>query len=129
MTLTATPLYAGLLALLFLVLSVRIVRRRQALRASLGTAGDAELERRVRAHGNCAEYAPFGLLLLALVEGQGLGTGLVHLGGATLLAGRIVHAWALSALPAPGLARVAGMALTFAQIGACALAAIALALV
>ena len=71
MPLPATSLYAALLAALFLVLSLRVVRVRYRYHVALGTPHRL-VERAVRAHGNCAEYVPFGLVLLGLLEGMGL---------------------------------------------------------
>ena len=40
MTMTITPLYAGPLALLFLILSLRVIGRRRMLQVGLGDGGD-----------------------------------------------------------------------------------------
>ncbi|NIO40735.1 MAG: hypothetical protein GTO41_11485, partial [Burkholderiales bacterium] len=56
-TLTATALYAGSLALWFLVLSYRVVDRRRA-GIYLGDGGDPGMLRVVRGHANFAEYVP-----------------------------------------------------------------------
>lgn len=53
--------------------------------------GHAALELAARVQGNCAEYAPIGLLLLALTEAQGAPSLAVHALGLMLLAGRILH--------------------------------------
>ena len=120
-----TALYAALLALLFLVLSLRVVVLRKTLGQSLSDGGDTALRRRIRAHGNCAEYAPFGVLLLLLAELQGAPALALHSLGLMLLAGRIAHAAALSrSRPWPAM-RISGMLATFAML---ALAALGLAL-
>ena len=117
--LNITAIYASLIALVFIVLSVRVIQYRRGERVSLGD-GDgehSELRKRVRAHANCAEYAPFGLLLLALAELQAAPTIALHLLGMMLLLGRLAHGYSLSA-PRPqfGL-RTLGMGLTFSMIG------------
>jgi uncharacterized protein len=111
-----TPIYAGLLALLFVTLSVRVIRGRVAARVSLGDGGNADLTRRIRVHANCAEYAPFGVLLLAIAELQGAGVLLLHGLGLLLLVGRLAHAIGLSAAPEISALRGGGMALTFAAL-------------
>lgn len=111
-----TSLYAALIALIFVWLSARVIIYRRKNRISLGDAGDKSLLKRMRAQGNCAEYAPLGLLLLALVEVSGAPLIAVHLLGLTLLAGRAVHAWAVSASPPALKGRVAGMMLTLLMI-------------
>jgi uncharacterized membrane protein YecN with MAPEG domain len=51
-----TPLYAGLLTLWFLVLSIRVARIRE--RIPFGDNGDVDFVRVVRAQANFAEYVP-----------------------------------------------------------------------
>ena len=116
-----TAFYAAILTLLFVLLATRVIRMRRAARVSLGTGGDPELEARMRAQGNCAEYAPLGLLLLLLAELLGSHGVLLHLLGAMLVAGRVLHALALSAAPQRGNLRVAGMGLTLTMLGVGAL--------
>jgi uncharacterized membrane protein YecN with MAPEG domain len=121
-----TALYAGLLALLFLVLSFRTILYRRAQKVEIGDGGDRELLRRARVHANFAEYVPLALLLMGLAESLGLpGFGL-HVMGIVLLAGRISHAWGLSQNPHLLQFRVAGVVATTAVLFAGALACIAL---
>lgn len=112
-----TALYAALLALLLLVLSLRVVRGRGAERVSLGTGGSTRLERRIRAQANFAEYVPLALILIGLLEVADASPVLLHLLGLLLLAGRLLHGYALSFTERNIPARVGGMALTFAAIG------------
>ena len=67
-----TALYAGLIALLYLFLSYNVVLARRSQRVSVGDGGDKLVRKRMRTHANCAEYAPIGLILLMLVEMQGM---------------------------------------------------------
>lgn len=124
-----TSIYAALLALLFLALSLRVVRFRREHRLSLGDAGNTSLLKRMRAQANCAEYTPIGLLLLLLVEMQGAPAILVHLLGLALLVGRILHAYGFSTSPPKMALRIAGMVLTFAMIAISAFTLLGLALV
>ena len=111
-----TPLYAAALTALFITLSLRVIALRRSGRVSLGDAGDPTLLARIRAQGNCAEYAPLGIVLLLLAELAGASAALLHLSGLVLLAGRICHAWALSG-PGRFGARTIGMVMTFAALG------------
>ena len=86
------------------------------------------VERAVRAHGNCAEYVPFGLVLLGLLEGMGLPLAGVHALGTAFLAGRVLHAWGISQEPEVLRFRTAGMALTFTVFGVAAAALLGLVL-
>ena len=79
-------LYASLLALMFIGLSVLVILGRGAEKVALGQ-GEFMLLRRVRAHGNFAEYAPMFLLLLMLAEMQGMAAWAVHGLGCYLLSG------------------------------------------
>ena len=116
MPLPATALHAALLTALFLALSLRVVRLRYRYHLALG-APHRLVERAVRAHGNCAEYLPLGLVLLGLLEGMGLPAWAVHALGTAFLAGRVLHAWGISQEPEALRFRSAGMGLTFAVLG------------
>ncbi|MFM9841899.1 MAG: MAPEG family protein [Dongiaceae bacterium] len=69
---TTTPIYAGLPALLFVFLSVRVIGMRRATRIGPGDGGNAQLLRRQRAQGNFAEYAQLALWLRHPVVGRTL---------------------------------------------------------
>ena len=118
---TVTSLYAGLLALLYLYLTSRVIRFRRGRRVDMGDAGDPLLQRYIRAHANFAEYAPIGLLLLLLLELGSWPHWLLHLLGLMLLAGRISHAWSFSVSELREGTRVAGMVLTITMLGLAAL--------
>ena len=45
-----TPLYAALLVLWFLVLTLRVIHHRRTARVSLGDGGNTALQRAIRAH-------------------------------------------------------------------------------
>lgn len=113
---TITPLYAGLLALCYFVLSIRVIGGRRAGNVTLGDGGDASLLRRIRAHGNFAEYVPLVLVLMVLLETASTPAWLLHAIGATLLIGRLLHAYALSFTEKFMLGRVVGMMMTFAAL-------------
>lgn len=120
-----TAIYAAAIAVLFLILSARTIGQRRTASVEIGTAtrdgtDDRELLRRVRVHANCAEYAPIGLLLLGLAESLRAAPLALHVLGAALLAGRIVHAVGLSATPHILPLRVGGMVMTLTMIGATA---------
>lgn len=112
-----TSLYAIPIAIVFLVLSLRVVRYRRANQLGLGDYGDKSLLKRMRAQANCAEYAPFGLVLMALAELSGATPWVMHLIGATLLLGRLGHGIGFSASPPRMILRVWGMLFTFAAYG------------
>lgn len=108
-----TGFYAALLALLALILAGRVVRRRGQIRIGVGDGGDADLMLRQRVHGNLLEYVPLALLLLLLVELAQAPAWTVHLFGATLLLGRLLHAWGLAHSAGTSFGRFVGTALTW----------------
>ncbi len=116
MTLSVTPVYAAALTALFLVLSARVITYRRAQKVSLGDGGDRVLERRMRAQGNFAEYAPLGLILLLGAELAGAQPLWLHLTGLLLLTGRLMHGVGFSFLTQNMPLRVGGMVLTLSAL-------------
>jgi uncharacterized protein len=113
-----TSLYAGLLAIVFVWLSSRvaITRMRTGTTLGHGDAYDDPLRRMVRMHGNFAEYVPFALVLIALVELAGAHAAAVHALGLGLVAARLLHAHGLSQSPGRTFGRYWGTVLTFAVV-------------
>jgi hypothetical protein len=112
-----TAFYAALLALLFLLLSTRVIAQRREAHVEIGHGESLELLRRMRVHANFAEYVPMALLLIALAESVKAPSALLHLLGLGLLAGRLIHAYGLSQTPHILKLRVLGATLTFVVIG------------
>lgn len=105
--------YAGALGLWFLVLSIRVILGRTGPgKPSLGDGGDPMLLRRIRAHGNFAEYVPLILLMTGYLEYLGEPKWIVHALGATLLVSRLFHGYAFSFSANSPLSRIAGASLT-----------------
>ena len=117
-----TALYASLLAPLFIVLSARVISMRRSARVAVGDGGDKELLRRMRVHGNFAEYVPFILLLMGLAESLGLDGKCLHVAGLTLLSGRTAHAIGVSQRHENIRLRVVAMTMSFSAMAALAVA-------
>ena len=111
-----TGLYAALLGLLFVVLSVRALRLRRKLRIAVGDAGNPKLLRAMRVHSNFAEYIPLSLFLIYLAEAQGANGLFIHALGVSLVVGRLSHSYGVSQLNEDFRFRVVGMALTLTPI-------------
>ncbi len=111
-----TALYASLLALLFVALSVRVIGLRRLSGVALGDGGKADLMRRMRVHANFAEYVPLALVLLGFAESLGTPSPFLHLLGLTLLLGRLLHAFGVSQARETFFFRVSGMALTLGTL-------------
>ena len=114
-------LYAAVLALMFVGLSVRTLRMRRRLRIAIGSGEREELLRAMRVHANFAEYVPLALLLIFFVESTGMAPLQVHLLGSGLVVGRISHAFGVSQVRENFRFRVFGMALTFGVLVAAAI--------
>lgn len=111
-----TPLYASILAFLFVALSFRTILLRRDRGVAVGTGRDNELERAARVHGNFAEYVPLTLLLLYFLESRtNIGIGF-HILGCALIAGRLVHAYGVSQPREDFRFRVTGMVITLGTI-------------
>ncbi len=108
-----TAFYAGVIGLLLLALSYRVVSNRRRARVSLGSGDDPGLERAIRAQGNLIEYAPMALLLMALVETGGASPWLVHGCGGILVASRVLHAVGLMGQRSVSTGRKLGIAGTW----------------
>ncbi len=117
MTLAITGLYAAPLVLVYLVLTTRVITYRRSAKVSLGDGDDPALRARIRAHGNFAEFAPLGLILLLIAEVQATSAVWLHVLGCLLLAGRLLHgvnfSFGLRLMPL----RVGGMILTLLALG------------
>ena len=110
------PLYAAILALLFVCLSANIVRLRRHLKISIGHADNNTMLRAIRVHANFAEYVPITLVLILLIELQNTNAIVIHGLCASLLIGRCLHAYGLSHTSRNFLFRSIGMVLTFTTI-------------
>jgi hypothetical protein len=114
----AASLWSGLLVLLLVMLSVRVVMARRSHRVLLGDGGVAQVTLAGRVFGNAAEYIPAGIGALALLALLGMPELAIHIIGGLLFTGRLIHAISLSD-KRPTAGRILGMALTFiALIGA-----------
>jgi uncharacterized membrane protein YecN with MAPEG domain len=107
-----TPLYAALLALWFLVLSLRVITLRRSARVSLGDGGNPMLARAIRGHANFAEYVPLALLLLLILELSRFSIYLIHALGVILLLARLMHGYALAFTSESRIGRAGGVLLT-----------------
>lgn len=120
-----TGIYAAILGLIFVFLSIRVVKTRRRHRIALGYGEATELVRNARVHGNFAEYVPLSLLLIYFLEISLAPSGLVHGLGIVLIISRCVHAYGVSQVDEDHRFRVTGMSGTFAVIVIASLANIA----
>jgi uncharacterized membrane protein YecN with MAPEG domain len=93
--LVITPLFAALFGLMYLLLSLNVVRYRLGTKVSLGVGENKNLEQAIRTHGNFAEYVPFALLLMWFIETLTLSANVVFWLGSILLLARVAHAFGM----------------------------------
>lgn len=120
-----TPAYAGLLGLMLVVLSWRIMRMRAKLEVMAGDGGEKDLNVAVRIQGNFIEYVPMALLLILFSEALGWKPLVIHALGVTLIFARLAHVHGMSKKNAAGMGRKFGARLTFFVITAASLLCIA----
>ncbi len=115
MNVTIVPFYAACLALMFVLISIRVISIRRRLGIPLGTRRNSELLRAARVQANFAEYVPLALILLAFVELESPAA-FVHALAVALIVGRLCHAYGVSREPEDYRYRVTGMSITFAVL-------------
>ena len=111
-----TSLIASALTLLFVKLSMAVIKLRGKNKVGLGSGGHDDLERAIRAQGNFAEYVPIALILIGCLELNGAPWWLVAIPGITLIIGRLFHAKGINTPPPDFSDRVLGMKITFGTL-------------
>ena len=109
---TITPLYAGLLGILLLVLSGRVIAAVRAKGIGLGDGGTGDYQAIVRSQGNFIEYVPMILILIGFAEAGGASDTWIHGLGGTLVVARILHPIGMSPDPKPNPFRFIGTVAT-----------------
>ena len=113
MGLLITPIYAALLSLIFVVLSIKTIIIRRKNKVAVGDGNNPQLQRAMRVHANFAEYTPIAIILVGFVESLKYNEIIVHILLSLFLLGRIIHAYGLSKIDEDFRFRVFGMVLTF----------------
>ena len=90
-----TLLYTSLITILAIFLAFRNGLIRGKTKTMLGDGGSSELLQSIRAHGNLMEHAPIALMLLLLLEMQGVVAWKLHLIGSSFFLCRILHAYGI----------------------------------
>ena len=111
-----TACYASLLTLMYLSLSVSVIKSRYKNKVSLLDGDCDELRQRIRIHGNFAEYVPLALIMIGFVELSTPMTWPVHILSLALIIARLLHATGLKAGKGGTPGRKNGVKLTFAVL-------------
>jgi len=113
---TPSFLYAALLGLLLIALSVNVVLARRRYHVGLGVGTEEGMQLAVRVQANFTEYVPLAVVLLVLAELTGLPIAAVHVAGILLMTSRVLHAWGLAHSPGRTFGRFYGTAGTWLVI-------------
>ena len=111
-----TPLFAAILAIVYVCLSAGVIKKRLGKNISIGSAGDKDLEKVIRIHANFAEYVPISLILMWFIEIITYSSSLVYILGCVLLISRFAHIIGLNDSANKMMYRRVGMIGTFAVI-------------
>jgi uncharacterized membrane protein YecN with MAPEG domain len=115
-----TALYAGLLGLLAILLANQVLYGR--LRT--GRVAEWKPETLLRVQANFVEQVPMALIVLLVLELQGVQPMLIHAFGGSLVLLRLAHAWGLSRDPGATYPRLIGAQGTFLLVSIMSVAAI-----
>jgi len=114
-----TSLYASLIAIILIILSIRViaVRGNPAFKFfTLKSDDKFTLERVIRGHSNLIEYAPIFLILLYFFEITKSNSFYVHVYGFAFLIGRLMHGYCFAFTKKNMFLRVGGTVLTLGCI-------------
>ncbi|QBY03079.1 glutathione S-transferase [Thalassotalea sp. HSM 43] len=117
-SLAITGFYTGILAILYIALSFKVIGQRRNKRVGIGDGGGEhpELAKAIRVHANFIEYVPIALLLLAIYELGGGNVMFVHAFGGLLVTARFFHAIGLGKSIGTSWQRFVGTLSTFITI-------------
>lgn len=114
-----TALYASILAIAGIVLSIIVSTRRGKVGVSILDGGNAELAAWMRRHGNFIEYVPYAILMMALAEAAGMPPMWLHVVGIVLLISRAIHPFGVNATQPNNPLRILGAVGTHLCVLAC----------
>lgn len=120
-----TTLTAGIVGLMILVLSWRVIQARGQV--SKRDDGEEMLQRRIRGQGNLIEYAPTVLILLGLLEYQQAPAWFLWAVAALFVLGRLFHGYAFSFSTYSPVGRTGGTGMTLTALGLLSIGALIMA--
>jgi uncharacterized membrane protein YecN with MAPEG domain len=121
-------IFTSILALLFIFLSIGVIKQRRILGVALGDGDSLEIKKWVSAHNNFIQYTPFVLLMMFFIETSGGAKIEIFVIGVFFTVGRFFHAYGLTKeevykdgkLDKLPKSRIKGMKITFFIILYCA---------
>ncbi len=122
-----TLTYAALLGLLFVILTFNVMRWQVRAINDPRQVESGKSERISRVQGNFTESVPLGLILMALLELNGVMPAFLHGLGILLVIARVMHAVGMTRKPLISLGRILGIQATLMMILIASVAALTLA--
>lgn len=121
-------IFTSILALLFVFLSIGVIKQRRIHKVALGDDNNIEIKKWISAHNNFIQYTPFTLLMIFFIEYVGNIKIEILIIGLFFTIGRFFHAYGLTQeekyendkITKMPKARRTGMQLTFFVIIYCA---------
>lgn len=111
-----SSLYASLLALFFIFLTIKVIKTRRREKIAIGDGGNLALQKAIAAQANFCQSTPIFLILLILTEINGISDFILHFCAALFLCSRIIHAYGISQTKENFHFRITGMVATFSSI-------------
>ncbi len=111
-----TSIYASILSLLFIFLTIRIIKIRRTNKISIGDGNNLILQKAIRAQSNFCETVPLTLILFFLAENNGAWFVLLNLLGILFAIGIASHAYGISQINENFRFQIFGMVITFTAI-------------
>lgn len=127
-TMNFVAFWFGINGLIFMALIMHVMRFRQEANIWSGDGGDPGLIRALRGQAVFLEYAPVSLLGLAIMAMIGAPLLVVHVLGAILTGGQLLHAIYILRPNGAAWLRRTGERLSLAALGLCGLSLLGLAL-
>jgi len=90
-----TPFFAAILGVIFIGLSINVMRYRLKYKTSLGSGDNKEFDYAIRAQANFVEYVPLSLLMMWFIESLTLSGEFVFWLGSVLVLARVAHAFGM----------------------------------
>ena len=114
--LSIVPVYTAIFGLMFVYLSICVIKQRRSAKVSIGDGDNPALRKAIAVHNNFSQYVPLALLLIAFVELNHASATITHGLCACLLIGRVAHAYGLAQPVQMMKLRQIGVLLTFGVI-------------
>ena len=111
-----TPLFAAILAIIYVWLFFGVIKHRFSKQISLGSADDKSLEKAIRIQGDFYEHVPISLILIWFLEIITYSSSLTFILGCVLILARFAHIISLNDIATKMIFRQIGVLGTFAVI-------------